>query len=107
MLALLFKRQMRSIFQEQRPERPPAGSLKLSRSGRSSVAEIFAVAGDTTFPTRCIFALYSTNLPATLWSPIPRVYSLLRQPTGQTAKLLLVLGRSNRYISRSVFPMSV
>src|SRR2546421_5109142 len=107
MLALLFKRQMRFIFQEQRLDRLPGVSLKLSRSGRSSVAAIFVVAGDTTFPTRCIFAPYSTSPPATLWSPILRVYFLLRQPTGQTAKLLLVLGRSNRYISRSVFPMSV
>src|SRR6266702_2316943 len=107
MLALLFKRQMRFIFQEQRLERLPAGSLKLSRSGRSPVAAIFAVAGDTTFPTRCIFAPYSTYPPATLWLPIPRVYSLLWQPTEQAAKLLPVLGRSNRYISRSVFPTSV
>src|SRR5438132_8388252 len=107
MLALLFKRQMRFIFQEQRLERLPAGSLKLSRRGRSSVAAIFAVAGDTTFPTQCIFAPYSTYPPATLWSPILKVYSLLWQPTGRTAKLLLVLGRSNRYISRSVFPTSV
>src|SRR6266513_2412822 len=107
MLALLFKRQMQSIFPEHRPGRPSAGLLKLSRSRRSSAAAIFAAAGDTTFPTRCIFALYSTYPPAILSSPIPRVYFLLWLPTGQAAKRLQVLGRSNRYISRSVFPASV
>src|SRR5437899_13041182 len=107
MLVLLFKQQMRAIFQEHRPERPSAGSLKLSRSGRSLVAAIFAVVGGITFPTRCIFALYSTYPPARLWSPILRVYSRLRQPTEQAAELLLALAMSNTYISRSVFPTSV